>query len=174
MRDSWQEKWRKFWLHGIPLWTTLVLMFLFLIPIDAVKINYFRPAVGLICVYYWTLKRGYLFGYISACIVGFFMDSYSSSPLGINMLLMMLTVCATQWLAHYFQNASFSVGWFIFSLVCLGAVIVKWMALALYFGRLISFNEIIFNYLSTVMFYPLIAAINVKVQKFLPQERINE
>lgn len=174
MRDSWREKWRLFWLHSIPLLTTLVLMFLLLIPIDAVKVNYFRPAIGVICVYYWTLKRGYIFGYISAFTVGFFMDTCSSTPLGINMLLMMLTVSVTRWLAHYFQNASFNVGWFIFCLVCLGFMTVKWMILAVYFGQLISLNEIAFNYVATIMFYPLIIAINVQVQKLLPQERINE
>ena len=174
MRNSWQEKWRLFWLHSIPLWTTLILMFLFLIPLDAIKVNYFRPNVGLICVYYWTLKRGYLFGFISAFAVGFFMDSYSSSPLGINMLLMMLTVCVTRWLAHYFQNASFNVVWFIFFLVCLGVVLIKWLLLMIYFGQLLSVKEMFFNYVATVMFYPLIVAINVWVQKFLPQERINE
>lgn len=174
MRDSWKEKCRLFWLHSIPLMTTLMMMFMFLIPIDAVKVNYFRPSVGAICVFYWTLKRGYLFSYISAFIVGFFIDSYSSTPLGVNILLMMLTACITQWLAHYFQNASFNAGWFIFSLVCCGIMLIKWLLISLYFGYLLSFKEIIFNYLATVMFYPLIAAINVGVQKYLPQERINE
>ena len=90
------------------------------------------------------------------------------------MLLMMLIVSVTRWLAHYFQNASFNVGWFIFSLVGLGSITLKWIVLALYFGQLISLKEISFNYIATVMFYPLIAAINVQVQKLLPQERINE
>ena len=174
MQDSWQEKWKLFWLHGLPLWTTLFLMFLCLIPSDSVKINYFRPAIGLICVYYWTLKRGYIFGYISAFIVGFFMDAFSSSPLGINIMLMMLTMFATQWLAHYIQNTSFSGGWLFFGLIGLGAFAVKWLLLAVYYRLLISPNEILFNYLSTLMFYPLIAAINVQVQKLLPQERIDE
>ncbi len=174
MRDNWREKWKLFWLRGIPLWTTLFLMFLCLIPSDSVKVNYFRPAVGLICVYYWTLKRGYIFSYISAFVVGFLMDAFSSSPLGVNIILMMLTVFTTQWLAHYFQSASFGVDWFIFGLVGLSIFAFKWLLLTVYYRLLISPHEIVFNYLATVLFYPLIAAVNVRVQKLLPQERINE
>lgn len=174
MKDSWHEKWKLFGLHGIPLWTTLLLMFLCLIPSDLVGISRFCPTVGLICVYYWSLKRGYIFGYISAFTVGFFMDVLSSSPLGINILLMMLTVFALQWPARYFQSASFSVNWFIFAVVALGVFILKWLLLSIYYNLLISPNEIMFNYSATVLCYPLIAAINTGIQKFLPQERINE
>ena len=107
MRNGWQEKWRLFWLHSIPLWTTLVLMFLFLVPVSSSEWNHFRPNIGLICVYYWTLKRGQIFGFFSAFVVGLLTDAYSSSPLGVNILLMLLTMAVTLWLAHYFQNAFF-------------------------------------------------------------------
>ena len=89
MRDSWQEKIRIFLLHRIPLVTTLILMFIFFTPVNSEQLNYFRPTIGLICVYYWTLKRSYMFGYISAFCVGFLIDVYSSSPLGLNILFMM-------------------------------------------------------------------------------------
>ncbi len=174
MKDSWHEKWRLFWLHGIPLWTTLLLMFLCLIPSDLVGISRFCPTVGLICVYYWSLKRSHIFGYISAFTVGFFMDVLSSSPLGVNILLVMLMVFAIQWPARYFQSASFSVIWFIFAVIGLGVFVLKWLLLSIYYNLLISPNEIMFNYLATVMFYPLIVAINIGMQRFLPQERINE
>ena len=174
MRNSWQEKLRLFWLHSIPLITTLVLMFLFIMPINSIEWGYLRPNVGLICVYYWTLKRGYILSYFSAFLIGLLLDVYSSSPLGMNAFLMMLTVFATTWLAHYFQNSSFGVGWFIFALTAIGIIVLKWVMLMIYFGRLIPLNEAMLNYLSTVMFYPFIASINVWAQKFLPQERISE
>lgn len=174
MLSDWQEKWRLFWLHSIPLWTTLMLMFLFLMPVNSSEWSHFCPNIGLICVYYWTLKRGQLFSFFSAFIVGLLTDAYSSSPFGLNILLMMLIVAVTIWLAHYFQNASFGAGWFIFCLTAAGVTLLKWLLLMIYFGRIISLREITVNYLSTVLFYPLIAIVNVYVQKFLPQERLNE
>ena len=175
MRDSWQEKLRIFLLHRIPLLVTFVLMFLFFMPINSLQINYFRPLIGPICVYYWSLKRGYMFGYFSAFWVGLLIDVYSSSPLGVNILTMMLVVFITNLLARYFQNASFGTGWFLFAVVGLVTLLLKWLFLMLYFKNWLPVREVLCSYFSTVMFYPFIAYINVWVQnKFLPQERINE
>lgn len=175
MRDSWQEKIRIFLLHRIPLVTTLILMFIFFTPINSEQLNYFRPTIGLICVYYWALKRSYMFGYISAFCVGFLIDVYSSSPLGLNILFMMLLVFIIDCLGRYFQAASFGWVWFIFGLVGLGQILLKWLILMVYFGRVLSLNEVMLSYFSTLLFYPFIVSINVWVQShLLPQERINE
>jgi len=175
MRDSWQEKLRIFLLHRIPLVVTFFLMFIFFTPINSVQLNYFRPTIGVICVYYWALKRGYMFSYISAFCVGFLIDVYSSSPLGLNCLFMMLLVFVTEWVGRYFQAASFGLGWFIFGVVGLGQILLKWLVLTAYFGHILSLSEVMLSYFSTLLFYPLIVSINVWVQDhLLPQERINE
>lgn len=162
-------------MHRIPLIATLILMFIFFMPINSVRLNYFRPTVGVICVYYWTLKRGYMFSYVSAFVVGLLMDVYSSSPLGLNIVFMMLLVSVINWLARYFQSASFNVCWALFAAVELGQILLKWLALTIYFGRLVVLSEVMISYFSTLMFYPLIVCLNVWVQNhFLPQERINE
>ena len=105
MHNNFKDKMRLFFRHRIPLVATLILMFLFYVPINSLELNYFRPAVGFICVYYWTLKRDYMFSYISAFVVGFLTDTYSSTPLGINILMMMLLVFVTNMLARYFKAA---------------------------------------------------------------------
>lgn len=175
MRDSFSEKLRLCLLQGIPLLSSLLLMFISFIPLNSVQFGHLRPIIGLICVYYWTLKRSDLFGFFSAFMIGFLTDIYSSSPLGINILLFMLVTAGTHWLAHYFQNSSFGVGWFIFGLVGLGAVLLKWVLLMIYAGRFLPLWEAFFGYLSTVMFYPLIALINIKIQnRFLPREYMDE
>lgn len=175
MRDNFLEKSRFFLLCRVPLISALILMFIFFMPLNSVQFNYFRPSIGLICVYYWVLKRDNLFSYASAFVVGFLTDVYSSSPLGVNVLLMLSVVALTKWLAHYFQGSSFGANWFIFGLVGLGAIIFKWLLLMLYFGCYLPLEEAFFGYLSTVMFYPLIVIINIKIQDtFLPQELINE
>ena len=90
-------------------------------------------------------------------------------------MLMLLTASVTYWLAHYFRNSSFGAIWFIFGLVALGEVLVKWLLLMIYVGRFLPLWEGFFGYVSTVMFYPLIGLINLKIQnKFLPQEYIDE
>lgn len=175
MRDSFSEKLRLFLLNGIPLFSSLLLMFLFFMPLSSVQLNYFRPLIGLICIYYWTLKHHDLFGYCSAFIIGFLTDVYSSSPLGVNILLMMSVVAVTVWLAHYFQNSPFGAVWFIFALICLSCTLLKWLFLMIYAGRFLPLEEAFLSCLSTIMFYPLIAFVNARIQnRFLPQEYVDE
>lgn len=174
MRYSWQEKAQNFLLNRLPLLLTLILMLLSFMPINSLELSQFRPMISVICVFYWVLRKKQVFGYISAFIVGFLADFHSSSPLGINILLLMLLVVLTEWLAHYFRNATFGGAWLIFSLVALSFIFVKWLILMLYVGRYISCKELFFSYLSTIMFYPLISYLNAWVQKrFLP-EKIDE
>lgn len=175
MHDNIRDKINLFLRHRIPLMTTLILMFLFYVPINSLEFNYFRPAVGVICVYYWTLKREYMFSYISAFVVGFLMDAYSSTPLGINILMMMLLVFVTELSARYLKSSSFAGSWLLFGFVGLLLTFVKWLSVSIYLGRFVPLTEITVNFLSTIMFYPLVAYINIWVQaNLLPQERINE
>lgn len=175
MRDNFWEKTNFFLLRRIPLLATLMMMFVSFIPVNSIQFNYLRPSIGLICVYYWVLKRGNLFGYASAFIIGFIADIYSSYPLGVNVLLMLSVVALTGWLSHYFQGNSFGVSWFIFSLVGIYAVIFKWLLLMMYSGRVLPIREALFGCLSTIFFYPLIVLINIKIQKKVwPRELVNE
>ena len=175
MRSKRQEQIFAFLRHRLPLFSSLLLMLLFFMPINSVQINFFRPAIGVICVYYWRLNRPSLFGWLSAFCIGFIIDIYSSSPLGINTLLMLGLVGAVGWLCRYFQTLSFSVRWLIFSLAALAFTLSKWLLLMLYFTCWLPISEIMVGYFSTVMFYPLIAAFNAWLaHKFLPPENINE
>lgn len=175
MRSKRQEQISTFIRHRLPLFSSLLLMLLFFMPVNSVQINFFRPAIGIICVYYWRMNRPSLFGWLSAFCIGFIIDIYSSSPLGINTLLMLGLVGVVGWLCRYFQTSSFTVRWFIFGLTALIFTILKWLFLMLYFTRLMPIGAIMVGYLSTVMFYPLIAAFNTWLaHKFLPPESLNE
>lgn len=175
MRDNLLEQTRLFFIHRLPLVVTLLLMFLFFMPLSSVQLNYFRPAVGIICVYYWALNRRYIFSFFSAFIVGFMLDVYSTSPLGINILLLMSLVLVSEWLEKYVRVTSFGINWLVFGLVCLGFVLIKWLLLMLYFQHYLPLPEILLNFVSTFMFYPLIAGVNAWIShNFLPQESINE
>ena len=175
MRDNLKESLFLFFIHRIPLVMTILLMLFFYMPIKSMELYYLRPAIGIICVYYWTLKRGYLFSYISAFWIGLIMDIYSSTPLGMNILMMMLLVWVTGWLTKYFKGSSFSATWMVFASVSLLITFVKWLVFSIYFKQFAPIAEILLNLLSTIMFYPLIAYINILIQNsLLPQERINE
>ena len=159
----------------IPLLISLLLIFLFFMPLNSVQFNYFRPSVGIICVYYWRLNRPLIFGYFSAFIIGLMLDVYGSTPLGLNALLLLLLVAITTMPSQYLRTSSFSVRWLIFGFICMAIMLLKWLLLMLYFWHFLSLTEIMLGYFSTVMFYPLIATLNMWIaQKFLPPENIDE
>ena len=116
-----------------------------------------------------------MFSYISAFCIGFWMDAHSSSPLGIDSILMMLLVFMTDCYARYLRLSAFGLVWFVFGINSLIIMLLKWLLLTLYYQHIFSLGEIMMSYFTTLMFYPLIAAINVWVQNnFLPQESIDE
>ena len=175
MQNKWQEQLCNFGQQRIPLITSLLLVLLFFMPLGSVDMSYFRPSMGIICVYYWRLNRRMLFGFFSAFLIGFILDVHSSTPLGVNILLMLILVWLTDLPSRYLQTSSFGMRWLIFSVVCLAVFLCKWLILMLYFWHLFPATEAMLGYFSTVMFYPLIASINVKIaQKFLPPENIDE
>lgn len=175
MNDNWKEKLRLFLWHRIPLLSTFVLIFLFSLSFRSIGFNYFHPMIGLICVYYWSLKCATIFSYVSAFCVGFLLDALSSSPLGLNAFLLMVLVFAMSFWELYLRSAVFGLTWAAFAVVSLAFVLLKWFILVLYFGRLFSIEEILLCYLTTLMFYPLIAWLNFWIQNnFVEQESLNE
>lgn len=175
MNDSFSEIAHRFLKHRIPLLSSLLLVLLFFMPLDAFELNGLHPQISLMCVYYWVEKRPYMFGFISAFLLGLLVDVCSASPLGSNCLLLMVITFILSKAFHYIHPASFSMDWLLFALVCISATFLKWILLAVYFGTFPTLNLIVLNTLSTLMLYPLIAYINNWIQlNLLPQERINE
>lgn len=174
MRDNWKETARMMLLNAIPLLITLLLMFLFYMPLHVSQTNVFRPTIGIICVYYWGVKRGNIFGYFSAFCVGFLTDIYSSSPLGTNVLIMMFLMFVLHRIVKFVHSLSFCWNWLVFISVGFIFILLKWMLLSLYYQHFLPMSEVLLNFVSTVMFYPLIVYVNSYIQSLLPQVRINE
>lgn len=175
IRADFNDKIILYFRHQIPLLSTVVLLLICFLPINSPEFNYFRPNIGMICIFYWAFKRDYLFSYFSAFLVGFLMDVYSSVPLGCNILIALLIVFMTRRMIRFFQSAPFGLCWALFAIIWLWGVIIKWLMLSAYFESFLSLNEIVINYCATVLCYPFVASVNVWIQnKFLPQERINE
>lgn len=175
MNDNFREIMHHFFMHRIPLIVSMFLVVLFCMPLEISEFDGLRPQVGLICVYYWVEKRPYMFGLISAFLIGLLVDICSATPLGINCFLLMIFAFALNKIYHYIHPASFVMDWLFFALTNVSFIFLKWLIFALYFGHFTDLISIIPNILSTITFYPLIAYINNWIQyNLLLQERINE
>ena len=113
--------------------------------------------------------------YLLAFLVGLIMDVHSSSPLGINVVCLLFFTLTLRRFARYLLNISFYTNWLFFAFLGVGFVILKWLLLMSYYGRIISLSEAMINFLSTIMFYPLIVYLNTLVyNKFISMERSDE
>lgn len=175
MNDNFSEIMRYFLRDRIPLVSSALLIILFCMPIDFFELSGLRPQVGLICVYYWVEKRPQIFGFISAFLLGLLMDICSTTPLGVNCLLLMIFTFVLGKIYYYIRPASFVVDWIFFALATFVYVLIKWLVFAVYFGQFVDMFSVLPNIFSTLTFYPFIAYINNWIRlHLLVQERINE
>ena len=159
----------------LPFLSSAVLVLFSYVPLDFMFLNSIRPAMGIICVYYWVEKRPYIFGPISAFLLGLLTDVCCATPLGINCFLLMMLAFSLNKIYHYFHPASFVIDWLFFALNVMCFALLKWLIFAIYFSDFLNFVTIMPNIFSTIMFYPLIAYINNWfMNKYLPPERIHE
>lgn len=175
MNDNFAEIMYHFFSHRVPLGLSVLLVILFCMPMEFFELSGLRPQVGIICVYYWVEKRPYIFGPISAFLLGLLTDVCCATPLGINCFLLMMLAFSLNKIYHYFHPASFVIDWLFFALNVMCFALLKWLIFAIYFSDFLNFVTIMPNIFSTIMFYPLIAYINNWfMNKYLPPERIHE
>lgn len=80
----------------LPLLFSLLLLFVSYIPLDLPISNNIRPAVGMICTYFWLLHRPDVFNLLSVYLLGLTEDVISSAPFGSNIFaLLVLYVLVT-------------------------------------------------------------------------------
>ena len=175
MNDNFGEIFCSFFQKRIPLLFSLLLVIMFCMPLDFFEMSGLRPQISIICTYYWIQKRPQAFGLVSAFVLGLIVDMCSTTPLGINCLLLMLFSFTLNKIFYYIKPASFLIDWLLFSLSLGLVLLIKWLVLICYFQKYINANTALLNGFSTIMFYPLIAWLSDLVRKnLLPQERINE
>ncbi len=175
MNDSFGEILHNFFRDRIPLVVSSILIILFCMPLNFFELSGLRPQVGLICVYYWIEKRPNIFNSGSAFLLGLLMDICSTTPLGINCVMLTLFSLALGQIYRYIRPASFTVDWLFFALAIVLYMFLKWLIFGAYFGELLDITTVLPNVFSTLMFYPLIAYVNNFIMlRFLTQEKINE
>ena len=94
MNDEWSENLTLYFQRLLPLLFSLLLLFVSYIPLDLPISNNIRPAVGMICTYFWLLHRPDVFNLLSVYLLGLTEDVISSAPFGSNIFCAAGSVCA--------------------------------------------------------------------------------
>lgn len=175
MSDSWHDILRRCWQKSVPFVITFILMAVFAVPFSSFQMNFFRPTVGIIGVYYWAFRQGLVGSYLLAFLVGLIIDVHSSSPIGINVVCVLFFALLIRQFSRYLLNMSFYANWFFFALFGLFFILLKWIMLMMYYGKILLLSEAFINFSATMMFYPLVVYLNALAQnKFITMEQSDE
>ncbi len=151
----------------LPLLSSLLLLLLSYVPLDFLLFNNIRPAIGVICVYFWMIHRPDLFNLLSVYFLGLIDDIISNVPCGTNIFIFLILYVILSNVLRFLNAKPFIVTWYGFAIVALVAFWMKWLTLSVYYGQFLPFFIVCFSYLVTVATYPFVSLILAFIQNNL-------
>jgi rod shape-determining protein MreD len=164
MDESFSEILENQFKKAIPLLSSLVLLLLMYIPLPLPFLPFFKPNMGLICVFFWALYRQDLFNGLSVFALGLTADAMSTVPLGLNILIYLFVFVLCSLFGRYINMKPFVVNWVGFGVVSLVAFGLEWLIMSCYYRQFLALGGIFSGYAATVLLYPLFARLNMALQ----------
>ena len=167
MRDDLKENIKLSLQHSLPFLLSLLYILINYAPSRLWVLNDVRPAVGVICVFYWMLCRPDLFNMVTVFVLGFISDILSSAPMGADIISYLAVYVAISNLASFFNNKPFTFIWFGFSVVFIAVELLKWLLSSVYYAQFLPLGKLFFTLLFTIACYPVFSFINDAARKYL-------
>ncbi len=170
MSEEWSENLAAYFQRLLPLLSSLLLVFMAYVPFEFSRFNNIRPAVGMICVYFWLIHRSDIFNLLSVYLVGLTDDVISSIPFGSNIFTLLVLYLLVSNLSRFFNGKPFVVTWYGFALLSFICFFVKWLIVSVYYSQFLPLGVAAFSYLATIAAYPVLSLVLAFVQNKLMQE----
>ncbi len=150
-----------------PCFLTLLLVMLAMVPMRVPDLAPIMPWLAAIAVYYWAVHRPDLMPASAVFAIGLFHDLVAGTALGVGVLILLLIYLAIVGQRRFFVSRSFLVMWAGFAVIAGGACLLLWLLSTLLAGTFISPRPAMFQFLTTVAAYPLLAWLFAQVQRSL-------
>ena len=154
----------------LPLLTSVILVLMSYVPLNFAAANNLRPAVGLMCVFFWMLHRPDVFNLFSVYFLGLVEDIVTSAPFGANIFACLIMYLLVRNLAGYLIGKPIVVTWYGFAVFCLITMFSRWLLVSVYYSQFLPLSMLMFNLLFTIAFYPVIGLVNAFVQNKLMKD----
>lgn len=148
----------------LPFLSSVLLVLLSYVPIDFIFLNNIRPAIAMICVYFWMFHRPDLFNLWSVYFLGMIDDIISSAPFGSNIFALLVLYVLINNASRFFNSKPFVVTWYGFAGLSLLALLARWFVVSIYYGQFLPLTILLFSYLVTIAAYPLISLLLAFIQ----------
>ncbi|MBE6448284.1 MAG: rod shape-determining protein MreD [Alphaproteobacteria bacterium] len=170
MSDELNENILSLFQRLLPFLTSVLLLFLSYVPIDFLLLNSIRPAVGLMCAFFWLQHRPDLFNLGTVFLLGLIDDLISMAPLGSNAFEMLLMYVLVNNTSRLFNAKPFVVLWYGFAILSLVAMLGRWLVVSVYYSQFLPLSMLLFSYMVTIAVYPFVSVLLAFVQNNLIKE----
>ncbi len=157
MKGSWLQQLDLKARHLLPFVLSLFLVLVDATPTRLPGFAAVTPQLPLIAIYYWAVYRPELLPPSVAFGLGLVNDIVVGTPLGVSSLVYLLIQGLTASQRRFFHGKSFLVAWWGFALVALGGLGLQWVMVSMIFARIIEVRAVMFEFLMTASFYPLLS-----------------
>lgn len=160
--------WRRFGVRLrllTPAALTLAAVFISVVPLGVSGLPEVTPFFTLMAVYHWSIYRPELLPAPAVFVLGVVQDGLSGGPLGLFALILVVVYGLVTMQRRTFLGKTFSVEWFGFSLVVLGATLASWLISCIYYATLMDPRPVILQAGLTLAIYPCMVWVIVRVTR---------
>lgn len=150
--------------HLLPVGLVLLLILINALPSRLPGFAAVVPLLPLIGVYYWSIYRPDLMPPALAFGLGLLNDVIAGTPLGVSSLVYLLAQGMTASQRRFFHGKPFRIAWWGFGLVSAGAFALQWLLVSLLLGHTLEPRAVMFEFLMTLFFYPLLSWLFARTQ----------
>lgn len=115
------------------------------------------PLFPLIVIFFWSIYGPGFVPSFSTFLIGLFQDLMLGGPLGVWMVVYLLTQYLVITQRDYFLGRDQHVVWLGFAIICTGSGFLVWILNSLLAGNWVPVLPLLMQLLVTVAFYPVIA-----------------
>jgi rod shape-determining protein MreD len=151
--------------RSIPVALAILLLFLGILPWNGHTLGPVSANLVLIPIYYWTLHRPRLMSVWSVAALGLISDLLGVTPLGVNMLTLLIGYRVAVSQRKIFAGAPFIVVWAGFLLMSAVASLAQWLLVSIMQEAVIDARPALLFYMIGVVFYPPIAYVFALIQR---------
>lgn len=146
------------WARNIsPVGLTITLILISVIPTHIPGYASIVPQLALMGVFHWTVFRPDLLPVLAIFGIGILQDSLSGAPMGLNTIVFLTVYGVVLGQRRFFLGKSFLVEWLGFCIIAAGAAAQSWLLLSAYHVHPVAPLPVLFQYLMSASFYPLLA-----------------
>ena len=141
----------------LPVSITFFMAILMLLPIGSGASNIIMPHLVMISIFYWLSSRPLLMPYGACAILGLCIDLWLNVPLGLNMLLLLLTrLFVLNQLKHY-KGRNRAVHWGVFAVMSCGLYFISWILFSAIHSEFWPIKPVLMQWLVTAFSYAPVA-----------------